>query len=131
MKITITVEVSSPDEAKVIIDRMSRTTNAWTDLQEARDELAAKEVATRSTCEEKMTTADIKPSIVIASEDVAARANVSPGTPLITKIGKDTTDAILLALKEGIPQPSVKYKEHLKLLWKRGVIKFDGKEYYL
>ena len=133
MKITITVEVSSPDEAKVIIDRMSRTTNAWTDLQEARDELAAKETVTRSTPEER--TDDTKLLHFRGSDEKGVeRKNVSPGVSLITKIGSTTKEDLLRRL-DGAPATleylGVKYTEHLKLLWSRGEVKFDGKEYYL
>jgi hypothetical protein len=33
-------------------------------------------------------------------------------------------------LKNGI-QPGAKFEEHAKLLWSRGEIRFDGKEWYL
>ena len=59
-----------------------------------------------------------------------ARANISPGTPSITKIGSNTLDIVLGMLKDG-NQPSEKYSEHLKLLWARGKVKYDGTEYYL
>lgn len=58
------------------------------------------------------------------------RKNVSPGEPSITKIGSNTREEIIEALKRGV-QPLDKFREHLKLLWKRGEIKFDGEEYYL
>ena len=59
-----------------------------------------------------------------------ARENVSPGEPSITKIGSNTREEIIEALKRGV-QPLDKFREHLKLLWKRGKVKFDGTEYYL
>lgn len=64
------------------------------------------------------------------------RINVSPGTPSITKIGSNTKEYIINELKiSGAPRTlehfGMKYKEHLKLLWARGEIKFDGTEYYL
>lgn len=59
-----------------------------------------------------------------------ARENVSPGEPSITKIGSNTREEIIEALKRGV-QPLDKFREHLKLLWKRGEIKFDGKEYFI
>lgn len=60
----------------------------------------------------------------------AANANVSPGEPSITKIGGNTKAEILNWLATGVPIPR-KYDEHMKLLWKRGEIKFDGEEFYL
>ena len=59
-----------------------------------------------------------------------ARKNVSPGEPSIMKIGSGTLAIVRGMLKDG-NQPPERYNEHLKLLWKRGEIKFDGKEYYL
>ena len=59
-----------------------------------------------------------------------ARKNVSPGEPSITKIGSGAKETIIHALNTGTPLGD-RYTEHLKLLWKRGKVKFDGKEYYL
>ncbi len=59
-----------------------------------------------------------------------ARENVSPGEPSITKIGMNTEGALFGLLRAG-GQPEAKYTEHMKLLWKRGKVKFDGKEYYV
>ena len=58
------------------------------------------------------------------------RENVSPGTPSITKIGVNTEGALFGVLRAG-GQPEAKYAEHMKLLWARGKVKYDGKEYYL
>ena len=59
-----------------------------------------------------------------------ARKNVNPGEPSITKIGSGAKETIIHALNTGTPLGD-RYTEHLKLLWARGEIKFDGKEYYL
>ena len=59
-----------------------------------------------------------------------ARENVSPGEPSITKIGMNT-EVVLFGLLRAGGQPEAKYAEHMKLLWKRGKVKFDGKEYYV
>lgn len=67
----------------------------------------------------------------IAKPAPIIRGNVSPGEPSIGKIGSNTKDDILRQLREGMGQPSAKYAEHLKLLWKRNEVKFDGEEYYL
>lgn len=58
------------------------------------------------------------------------RKNVSPGAVLIGKIGGNTKDVIFEFLRDD-KQPPAKYGDHLKLLWSRGEVKFDGKEYYL
>lgn len=66
-----------------------------------------------------------------AGEDLPPRKNVSPGEPSITKIGTATKKIILADLQVGEQLPRQKYDEHLKLLWKRGEVKFDGDEYYV
>ena len=57
------------------------------------------------------------------------RKNICPGTPSITKIGSGTKETIIHALNTGTPLGD-RYTEHLKLLWARGEVKYDG-EYYL
>lgn len=69
-----------------------------------------------------------------AGEDLPPRKNVSPGEPSITKIGTNAREHILNELKAGartLEYFGIKYVEHLKLLWKRGEINFDGTEYYV
>lgn len=58
------------------------------------------------------------------------KQNVSPGLSTIGKIGTPTKEYIFEALTQGV-QPAAKYVEHLKLLWSRGEVKFDGVNYYL
>ena len=58
------------------------------------------------------------------------RENVSPGEPSITKIGVNTEGALFGVLRAG-GQPEAKYAEHMKLLWTRGKVKFDGSTYYI
>lgn len=60
---------------------------------------------------------------------VEERKNFSPGVPTIMRIGMNTEGALFGVLRAG-GQPEAKYAEHLKLLWARGKVKFDG-EYYL
>ena len=59
-----------------------------------------------------------------------ARKNISPGTSSITKIGSGAKETIIHALNTGTPLGD-RYTEHLKLLWARGEIKFDGDEFYV
>ena len=59
-----------------------------------------------------------------------ARKNVSPGEPSITKIGSGAKETIIHALNTGTPLGD-RYTEHLKLLWKRGKVKFDGEQFYV
>lgn len=61
---------------------------------------------------------------------IADRMNVNPGTPAIGKIGSGTKEQLLGMLSEG-HQPQQKWSEHMKLLWSRGEVKFDGSEFYL
>ena len=79
----------------------------------------------------KQTTEDEKNANARQLLDVVkvARKNVSPGLSTITKIGSNTLEQILGMVQDG-NQPPEKYSEHLKLLWARGKVKFDG-EYYL
>ena len=58
------------------------------------------------------------------------RKNISPGTSSITKIGSGAKETIIHALNTGTPLGD-RYTEHLKLLWARGEIKFDGEVFYL
>jgi len=62
-------------------------------------------------------------------EPDTARANVSPGAPSTLKVLISTKNTILARLNEGI-QPGEKYLEAAKLMWKRGEVKFDGKDFY-
>lgn len=64
------------------------------------------------------------------NETKAERINVSPGATSIGKIGSNTKELILESLAVNV-QPATKYVEHLKLLWARGEVKFDGNSYYL
>ena len=69
------------------------------------------------------------------AEEEPPRQNVSPGLPTISKIGEKAKTYLLNELKGGARTLEYadfhKYTEHLKLLWARGEIKFDGVEYYL
>ena len=70
-----------------------------------------------------------------ATEDTQTRKNVSPGPASIVKIGEKTKDYLLGELKTSPRTLEYadfhKYKEHLKLLWARQQVKFDGEEYYV
>lgn len=62
------------------------------------------------------------------------RPNVNPGKPAIGKIGSNTREWILSELKTAdrkAEQFGAKFSDHLKLLWSRGEIKFDGERYYV
>jgi len=59
-----------------------------------------------------------------------ARKNISPGLSIIGKLGEKTKVIILDCLQKQV-QPDEKYKEHLKLLWARGEVKWDGEVWYV
>lgn len=63
-------------------------------------------------------------------EQIKPRLNVSPGVATISKIGSNTKEELLKMLGQGI-QPPAKYREHLKLLWERGEVKFDGEGWWV
>ena len=61
----------------------------------------------------------------------APRPNNNPGKSTLTRMGAETKKELLSMLKNGDVQPDAKWQEHLKLLWERGEVKFDGKDWYL
>lgn len=62
-------------------------------------------------------------------EDTPDRPNVDPGKSTIIKIGAKSKDEIFVRLKNGASLD--RFSEHLKLLWSRGEVKFDGTRYYV
>lgn len=68
--------------------------------------------------------------VVVEQPEPAEPVNTSPGISTITRIGNTAREEIIAQLRDG-RQPHAKYEEHCKLLWERGEIKFDGKEFYL
>jgi hypothetical protein len=121
MKIIISIECEKDDEAHEVINLLTSRHKTWVEHREDAPQQA-------------------KPKGMISVEVLGAnesepapppRKNVSPGGPFITKIGTTTSDMILGLLKNGMTVPEPKYTEHLRLLWSRGLVKFDGKEYYL
>ena len=94
----------------------------------------AKEVMAAVENRGKLTTFRVQDEPAEVFEAVKAepieRKNVNPGTPLIGKIGTKTKDEIMALLKAGT-QPPNKFDEHLKLLWSRGEVQFDGTSYFL
>jgi hypothetical protein len=67
-----------------------------------------------------------------SSSHPTIRPNIDPGEPAIGKIGTETKETLINALRTGVPltKPE-KWVEHYKLLWKRGEVKFDGEHFYL
>ena len=110
--------LTAPDE--ILADAMLA-------LNAARDKIVAvrKLTATQEAFAEDVTAGEAEP---VAKN--AERKNVSPGPSSITKIGSETKAMLLLDVGCN-KQPPAKYAEHLKLLWSRGEVKFDGKEWYI
>ena len=111
MKYMISFQCDTVEEAKAVVDAVAAIGKA------------------------PMTTSRVidEPAKILASESAPAtepRPNISPGAPSITKIGGKAKEHVLDCLRLG-NQPSPAYAEHMKLLWSRGEIKFDGKEYYV
>ena len=73
---------------------------------------------------------DIESDKTVVEAPVTRRLNDNPGKSMITRIGTETKKEILSMLHGGA-QPPKHYTEHMKLLWERGEVKFDGKEWYL
>lgn len=71
---------------------------------------------------------DVKP----AAEDIPQRKNISPGEPSITRLVMTGGPVVEIFdhLKRG-EQPPEKYAEQMKLLWKRGEVRFDGEKFYV
>ena len=89
------------------------------------------ELSERRTHDEPVSVEHRGSAIVVNEvEEITIRANVSPGTPLIGKIGTATKEELLKLLGQGIC-PAKKYAEHLKLLWSRNEVKYDGEVFYL
>lgn len=59
-----------------------------------------------------------------------ARKNINPGRPAIGKIGTKTTNELLDMLSKRV-QPAEKWTEHMKLLWSRDIVKWDGSQWYV
>lgn len=117
MKTMISFQCDTLDEARAVIDAVAalgKTPHACSKQYIAPEEIKRAD----------------EPSVQYVSVGVNPRKNVSPGEPSITKIGTNTEGALFGVLHAG-GQPEAKYTEHMKLLWKRGKVKFDGKEYYL
>ena len=130
MKIMISYQVDTVEEAKEVMAAVENRGKLTTfRVQDAPDAVYG--------AAELLAASGVKPEAQAAPDVVKVpRPNVSPGVPLITKIGSNTKEYILNELKaSGAPRTlehfGLKYAEHLKLLWSRGEIKFDGSEYYL
>ncbi|NJO01153.1 MAG: LLM class flavin-dependent oxidoreductase [Bacteroidia bacterium] len=118
MKIMISYQVDTPEEAKKILDSV----NAEFNLLRIQTDQEAVERETKTTLDEA--------SVINSNVVPLNRPNVNPGTSAITKIGVKTKEEIFYAIKHD-HTPLARFEEHYKLLWARGEIKYDGQKYYL
>lgn len=73
--------------------------------------------------------------LVIAKDmttPVKERVNISPGESSITKMGVDMKKAMMAGVGSGAFTDNYTGKslKYLQLMWKRGEVKFDGKDFY-
>lgn len=137
MRITIQVTCDTPAEAQDAIARLTRP-KTWEDdlpppkVSEARiDQIMAGSGAAPPLPSGKDYSKG-EPEPVLVRVSGMDRPNVSPGEPSITKIGAESKERILKWVREpGSYLDTTKFAEHLKLLWKRGEIKFSGTEYFI
>lgn len=118
-RVTIQVTCDTIQDAQDALARLGRTHKTWEEQVDAKP--AAPEVKTVVNASGRLD------RIMGVSPE---RENVSPGEPSIGKMGKETVDT-LVGLIMNKQQAAPKWAEHMKLLWKRGLVKFDGEEYYL
>lgn len=112
MKITLTIECGNVDEMLYIQEALAQQRNTASTSALTPELIAV------------ATTRGIVP--------VKERANVSPGESTITKMGVDMKKAMMAGVGSGAFASDYKGKslKYLQLMWKRGEIKFDGKDFY-
>lgn len=88
-------------------------------------------ISSEMTVTEPAPNIEINPLGTVHASQSKLRPNVDPGKPEITKIGSKTKDQIIQWLKDGTDIRADLYGEHLKLLWSRGEVKFDGARWYV
>ena len=132
MKFNFYISCETADEAQkciAFIDKMISGRKTWEDQVDEKPNL-------RTNPTPKPVVKDEEPAESDDSKQAGnERKNVNPGEPAIGKMGTATEDEIIHDLEKQDRVPTSyangKREEHLKLLWKRGKVKFDGREYYL
>lgn len=125
MRITIQITCDDVADAQLVMQKLAMSDTAWPlrlDAAEPKIKGSAEKPGVATTSKNNSV------SEVPAKE--APRPNKNPGTPSIGKIG-GATKGLLFAELEAGRQPTEKFVEHMKLLWSRGEVKFDGDNYYL
>ena len=130
MKIMISYQVDTVDEAKAILDAVDTKGELTTCRVQGDKDWVMEKAVTGPTLVKNEPDAKSQISRAMLDAMPIARKNVSPGAPNITKIGAKSTQEIIYALSHGLQVPE-RFTEHLKLLWSRGEVKFDGTDYYL
>lgn len=129
MKINITYQCDTVAEAKEVLEAVHRLSKLPYRLEGFGAAIVSGDLNALVELADPHDTEDRNPNRNGIPEP---RPNINPGEPTIGKIGEATKAVILDELGTKNIQPlQPKYTEHLKLLWKRGLIKYDGKEYYL
>ena len=127
MRYMISFQCESSEEAQAVltaVEAIGKQPHACS--KEYVEPAALKE---RQLLDEREAAAD-EPVDHVGEQRMFPRMNVSPGAPSIGKIGENAKAFILESLEAGA-QPPDKYLEHMKLLWSRHIIKFDGDEFYI
>ena len=131
MKTMISFQCDTLDEARAVIDAVAaigKTPHACSKQYVNPEELAQQ--ALNEQARQRVDALPVNTKGVLGLMPVEQRKNINPGDPTITKIGANTEGALFGVLRAG-GQPEAKYAEHMKLLWKRGKVKFDGSDFYL
>lgn len=111
MKVMISYQVDTVEEAKAVLDAVG-TLGEMTTLR----------------------VQDTETRVLETVEATKPRQNVSPGASTISRISTRARNELLDAVGKGVeltPKQKEVFGEHLKLLWSRGEVKFDGTVYYL
>ncbi len=123
-RVTIQVTCDTIQDAQGALARLGRTHKTWDEQVDEPKITTTMQTGPRPANTERLD----------KIMEAPARKNISPGEPSIGKIGKDNVDMLVKAVMDGntkVLNDTDKWQEHLKLLWKRGLVKFDGEEYYL
>lgn len=134
MKTMISFQCDTLDEARAVIDAVAALgksphacSKQYVDVKDLTQSAKNDITSARAQTLEELEREELNFRCV----EVETRKNINPGDPTITKIGSSTKEVILDALRQGQQMPRPKYDEHLKLLWKRGEIRFDGENFYV
>ena len=124
MRIMISYQCDTLEEARAVIDAVAA-------LGKEPHACSKQYMDSKQLLQNTLELVGVKP----AAEDLPPRKNINPGEPTITKIGEKSKLYLLSELKGGARTLGYldffKYEEHLKLLWKRGEVRFDGESFYV